>query len=34
MSRAGVYARVGGLGLTPPLELHILQKFYYLRKGD
>ena len=22
----------GGLGLTPPLELDIFQKFYYLRK--
>jgi len=22
----------GGLGLTPPLELDILQKLYYLRK--
>jgi len=22
-----------GLGLTPPLELDILQKLYYLRKG-
>jgi len=27
-----VYAR--GLGLKPPLELDILQKLYYLRKGD
>jgi len=26
------YAR--GLGLPPPLELHILQKLYYPRKGD
>jgi len=24
----------GGLGLKPPLELDILQKLYYLRKGD
>jgi len=24
--------RKGGLGLTPPLELDILQKLYYLRK--
>jgi len=24
--------RWGGLGLTPPLELDILQKLYYLRK--
>jgi len=24
----------GGLGLTPPLELDILQKLYHLRKGD
>jgi len=23
----------GGLGLKPPLELDILQKLYYLRKG-
>jgi len=26
--------RKGGLGLTPPLELDISQKLYYLRKGD
>jgi len=24
----------GRLGLKPPLELDILQKLYYLRKGD
>jgi len=24
----------GGLGLKPPLELNILRKLYYLRKGD
>ena len=24
----------GGVGLTPPLELDILRKLYYLRKGD
>jgi len=23
-----------GLGLKPPLELDILRKLYYLRKGD
>jgi len=26
--------RKGGLGLTPPLELDILQKLYHLRKED
>jgi len=24
----------GGMGLKPTLELDILQKLYYLRKGD
>jgi len=24
----------GGLGIKPPLELDILRKLYYLRKGD
>jgi len=27
-----VYAR--GLGLNPPLELDVLRKLYYLRKGN
>jgi len=26
--------RKGGFGDKPPLELDILQKLYYLRKGD
>ena len=26
--------RKGGLGLKPPLELDILRKVHYLRKGD
>jgi len=26
--------RKGGLGLTPPFELDILQKLYYLHKDD
>jgi len=30
--QAKAYAR--GLGLNPPLELDILQKLYYLSKGD
>jgi len=31
----GIQGRTqGGLGLTPPLELDILQKRYHLRKGD
>jgi len=30
---ASAYAR-GGLGFKPPFELDILQKLYYLRKGD
>jgi len=33
-SRARAYALGGGLGLTPPLELDILRKLYYLHKGD
>jgi len=28
-----VVRKGGGLGLKPPLELDILQKLYYLRKG-
>jgi len=24
----------GGVGVNPPLELDILQKLYYLHKGD
>jgi len=27
-------AEQGGVGVNPPLELDILQKLYYLHKGD
>jgi len=30
----GVRKGGGGLGLTPTHELDVLQKLYYLRKGD
>jgi len=26
--------RKGGVGVKTPLEIHIFQKLYYLRKGD
>jgi len=32
--REQVRTQGGGLGFKPPFELDILQKLYYLRKGD
>jgi len=34
LNRSKGVGKEGVLGLKPPIELDVLQKLYYLRKGD